>query len=93
MNHTPGPWRREVNTIVVRNKDGSLVRNIVSMTQKDYRKLGHEAVDNMRLMAAAPEMFEALQIAKDYILLNQLNHTRLDVYKAVTEAINLAEKG
>lgn len=93
MEYTPRPWHREANTIVHRNKDGSLQSTIISMTQKEYRKLGQEAVGNMKLMAAAPAMYEALQIAKDYILLNTLNYTKFDAYKAITEAINLADKG
>ena len=93
MNNTEGPWKREANTIVKRKQDGSLAMNIIGMTQVQYREQGQEAVANLRLIAAAPDMLDALFMVKQYLQLGEFYHSKVDVYKAVTDAVSLATKG
>lgn len=93
MTHTPGPWHREANTIVKRGQDGQLVMNIIGMSGVSYRRQGREAVDNLKLIAAAPDMLKALEMAKDYLYYGSLHHHKQEVIKAIIEAVNLATKG
>jgi hypothetical protein len=66
--HTPGPWRIFTNT------DGSKLIGIGELTGDGIADCGFglwrggeaEAIANARLIAAAPEMFEALQDILEY---------------------------
>ena len=54
--HTPGPWRIGALVHEVHAADGSLVAELASRGEK-YRETRH----NARLIAAAPDLLEALR--------------------------------
>ena len=62
MAHTPGPWRAlpEHGRIVL---NGSAIYGVADITG-DYANWNP---DDLRLMAAAPEMLDALKVAADAI--------------------------
>lgn len=57
--HTPGPWRFEESTKTVR----TVLQNywLVRLDSWDAGEVNHEA--NARLIAAAPDLLEALELA------------------------------
>ena len=62
--HTPGPWLVEGRTVYALNDDGY---NRFSALVQDAHTPGDELEANARLIAAAPELLEALEdIANDY---------------------------
>lgn len=72
--HTPGPWRVETEeTVSVRDrKDGSVATlGWLSNRMAGPRRSSQEVQANARLIAAAPELLEALKLAT-----NELNIIR-----------------
>ena len=62
MKHTPGPWVTENDHIVVRNYDGKLTRlDSIAKVFPDF-PLSDEAIANARLIAAAPDLLDALKV-------------------------------
>lgn len=63
--HTPGPWRvnAKVKTSVEQTSAGQGINLIAHTEDCDGIRKREEDYANARLIAAAPEMFEALQIA------------------------------
>ena len=65
--HTPGPWRlvaiedRSIKHLCPCNADGVSILTIVHQAQIPFATVYEEA--DARLIAAAPEMFEALKLA------------------------------
>lgn len=98
--HTPGPWVISVSNVfrVIALKDGEPYRVIVKDTyeegcwygQKLIGWLGsnaqEEAAANARLIAAAPEMFEAL--AK----IANLNYSKAATNGAAYDAVQIAKE-
>jgi hypothetical protein len=63
--HTPGPWRRDGLTTYALNEHGW---NRFSAQVQDPHTPLEELLANARLIAAAPEMLEALELVKAAIL-------------------------
>ena len=69
MNHTPGPWTTAFmghsKVHMIYGADGDDVASIYDFTRQRKRK---EHLANARLIAAAPELLEALKLAEQHIL-------------------------
>lgn len=67
--HTPGPWHRTNGYAFIHNALGGEVAKITSSIDSDAQMEEHEA--NARLIAAAPELLDALkrmtEAAKDIL--------------------------
>ncbi len=66
--HTPAPWvleDRGYKFIVHKSGDGYITRDICRMDSSTMAAFNQEA--NARLIAAAPDMLDALKIAKKFI--------------------------
>lgn len=64
--HTPGPWTlddRGYKYIVSKSGDGYITRDICRLDGSTMAALAQEA--NARLIAAAPELLEALELLVD----------------------------
>jgi len=68
MSHTPGPWHIDMNSdeewLGVWNKDGC-----IAAIESDNPE------EDARLIAAAPEMYEALLVARHYVAIAPDNGT------------------
>lgn len=69
MTHTPGPWTAEprddgADGFIVRDADGEFVNYLCDSRYGDGRK-DPTAEVNARLIAAAPELYEALRALLD----------------------------
>ena len=65
--HTPGPWLREIGTCevwYVQTQDGRPIAIVERGEQLD----GEEHLANANLIAAAPDMAEALRAANDLLV-------------------------
>jgi hypothetical protein len=62
--HTPGPW--ELNGDTITGKDTDLNRSPIATVSHFYRNREIDQA-NARLIAAAPELLEALEQAKNWI--------------------------
>ena len=85
--HTPGPWRaqfREVTSAVA--SDGRVAS--LSQLNRVRRREPDEVAANARLIAAAPDMLEALEDARDWCLDDDGGDYW--PYKAIIEAIDKA---
>lgn len=67
--HTPGPWDVDGRDIFCRLHSGSSIKVVVAKVAGS----DDEADANARLIAAAPEMLEALQIAEELHQVGVLN--------------------
>jgi len=68
LNHTPGPWRNESYGTPVFGSDGSLVAagiGIRAASEHVCTVYSKNADANARLIAAAPELLEALKCLRD----------------------------
>jgi hypothetical protein len=68
MAHTPGPWSVVLNGDFHRIKvNGSTVYSVADVTSPDYQCISppRHCVDDLLLMAAAPEMLAALKRVVD----------------------------
>lgn len=86
MTHTPGPWiRMGVN---VRTND-STIRFVQSI---EVGKHPDEVIANANLVAAAPDLLEALELAREYLITiaHDENHV---VLQKIKEAIAKAKGG
>ena len=66
MKHTPGPWREAAGTFIrsaTDDDDGVLIAVV-----RDIHVRSAAAKANARLIASAPEMLDALQVARDAIV-------------------------
>jgi len=65
--HTPGPWKVDSGeALKVRNNSGSIAT--IMQTHLTGRRSNDETMANARLIAAAPDMLEALSIARAEIV-------------------------
>ena len=76
QNHTPGPWHWDGRPLIpdVPNPDGSAVHTILDSDgntygylMSDWRATSAESEGNRRLIAASPDLLDALQIAEDFM--------------------------
>lgn len=64
LKHTPGPWALDnENRIIELNGKGIKQIKIISPWREDAWEDDKEAIANMKLMAAAPDLLEAAQYA------------------------------
>src|ERR1035437_1836628 len=100
--HTPGPWRYDADCGLVRESPGDDI-NIGSaelaevmwversgMTDADSER---ETNANANLMAAAPEMLEALKRAQSNLQICAIMDSSIDTLDVVDAAIALATGG
>lgn len=83
--HTPGQWSFTKGSSWV-NKDGIAIANVFGRTTVEQES-------NLKLIAAAPEMFKALQAAKavlDCQGINENNSVASPQYKQIVQAIKKA---
>lgn len=67
MSHTPGPWRVIVNPVrgvIVKGPNGVIIAS--RPLCKEWKR-NEELYANARLIAAAPEMYEALEELRDKV--------------------------
>ena len=92
MAHTTGPWKVDSGeALKVRNNSGSIAT--VMQTHLTGRRSNDETMANARLIAAAPEMLEALhnmaELARPYmrddVQLQALQDARAAITKATGE--------
>jgi len=97
-NHTPGPWRFFMGDICADGSDGDDrviagigkscgARSSVYSTIKAHRP---EGIANANLIAAAPDLLEALRLAHDYFIDNGWEgDPRMEsIISAITKAEN-----
>lgn len=81
--HTPGPWcvAIEDNTPVIKNADGFHITHTID--DAGYESTGKTMFDNARLIAAAPELLEALEdLVNNGIGTQAVNRARAAIAKA-----------
>ena len=83
MKHTPGPWSAEEYDKLSEFSINAAKRQIARTNGHNLDVDEHEA--NAHLIAAAPELYEALQYIQRW-----LNETGLDVHQSVPQMINAA---
>lgn len=90
MNYTSGPWKIEkykepynnhLDTFQVTDKDGLIVAKCGIG--------GEEVLNNARLIAAAPEMYEALKLLKDSF---GTENIQPEIYEMISNAIQKVEE-
>lgn len=81
--HTPGPWEIWSGTIVC-DQEGNNICQFFNKNEYDFKN----AENNIKLIAAAPELLEALQYAQAY--LSKGGFGRKDCLDKVTETIKKA---
>jgi len=87
MKHTPGPWNYDRSGYSLYVNSG---RELVTALSMDGKRL-ETSEANARLIAAAPDMLDALQRAREVLLWNLGDDSRIDAaFDAVTAAINKA---
>jgi len=96
--HTPGPWEVDgpntnlfvanMNSTDERSCDG--IRQVCKVEQGSYELPDYqEAAANARLIAAAPQMLEALQLIRDTTPVTHMKGTTYsELLKAITAATN-----
>jgi len=76
--HTEGPWKVDgITELCIYDVDSRFI-GLASITSikgsnDTYNEAYEEAKANARLMAAAPELLEALMLAKDMMIVNDLS--------------------
>jgi hypothetical protein len=86
MNYTKGEWYIEKtygSIPEIRTKERRIAKPLYHMGSEDP-----EVEANSYLIAAAPDMYEALQAAKEYLYLSGVG---MGIYNLVCDALNKAE--
>lgn len=65
VKHTPGPWHADSND-QVRSATGVVIARCERRERHEYMD-GREQSANARLIAATPELYEALREAREYV--------------------------
>jgi hypothetical protein len=87
MKHTPGPWNYDRSGYSLYVNSG---RELVTALSMDGKRL-ETSEANARLIAAAPDMLDALQRAREVLLWNLGDDARIDAaFAAVSAAIHKA---
>lgn len=99
--HTPGPWKYSFESIdlawaIVTDSNGNIIANVNSETGPDLPPLVSTKmpqIANARLIAAAPVLLKALQIASNYMAddLDEGDETEMRVFNAIRAALAEAE--
>ena len=90
--HTLGPWKYDIN----KNATEAIIMDLEGYTVVELHALENSTCssdleDNACLIAAAPDMLDALQRAREVLLWNLGDDARIDAaFDAVTAAINRA---
>lgn len=82
--HTSGPWQLEGFNIRISDKSYYLLNNQASLSAGELRA-------NSNLIAAAPELLEALKMASDFLNYGEAMHSSKLVYDIIEVAIAKAE--
>lgn len=87
--HTPGPWKASHDGLKVFNPEGPLTFVIAEMNTKvcSTAPFLAEQAANARLIAAAPELLAALEIAYRHIDMNALRISHCKDAAAIEAAI------
>jgi hypothetical protein len=90
--HTQGPWKYDINPTapeaIIVDWEGYTV---VELSAIENTTCASDLEANARLIAAAPDMLDALQRAREVLLWNLGDDARIDAaFDAVTAAINRA---
>lgn len=86
--HTPGPWTAEIGRHVASIRAGSVHQKLIADVFIPLNE--EERVGNARLIAAAPELLEALTLLRD--LGENVPIFQLDGGKSSVKAVRLAGK-
>ena len=99
--HTPGPWRARGAVVFGPDIDGDpyLVAGSNAFAGAHYSPKRDEAEANARLIAAAPEMYEALKrslammklVAEDYSMGGNYSPKHIEILFSIRSAIAKAE--
>jgi hypothetical protein len=94
--HTPGPWIafhvHPNPTVCINGLDGGFIGEVFEMDRQGRRGVNDVVKANARLIAAAPELLEALKLALDEIHYpGALRHMGIDLEKAINRVIAKAE--
>lgn len=99
-NHTPGPWKHEGQGDITGIEDNGFGRGPVDVCSVYLRTVKGRHDANARLIAAAPDLLEALQEllrdVQDYQRINNLggenNHSQVKAKAAIARAIGKKEQ-
>ena len=85
--HTPAPWHAEQNEdrLVIRSDGGTEICEVTGETFDEYAEEEREA--NAALIAAAPELFDALKAITDLIDVYSIDKPWRDARAAALRAI------
>lgn len=83
--HTPGPWVID-NVGDIATSDPKVVGNIVCLQPEDYEESMQYWPGNQRLIAAAPELLEALRVVREHIEYGLFNDARARIDAALKKA-------
>lgn len=88
MKHTKGEWKAERTNVIV--KDIKFIQNMPMGTMQKRRDEAHA---NAKLIAAAPDMLEALKVVLDTIIVpsKQIVSANDERFILIQEAIKKAE--
>ena len=64
MSHTPGPWQVQRRDMSIRDSKN---RPVAGAIAHDGTDVSRQAEDNANLIAAAPELLEALKVARKWM--------------------------
>jgi len=86
--HTPGPWEAQINPrfddIEVHSDHGVRLADVNDVNGLTFAPERPEAIANARLMAAAPDLLEALEVAIEWDSHDDMGWPALWLEKAET---------
>lgn len=92
MNHTPGPWAKLIYSVHAQTKPGIYGIQVAETSFEDNDMSHEECEANARLIAAAPELLEALiKIHNMLVDIGPINETASRMLGITYPAIKKAE--
>jgi|SRR5690606_41085736 len=91
MGHSKGVWRFSEQHLVVTTSPKGIVEGSKTICDMSVFKSNEELLSNGRLIAAAPDMLEALKIAVGLVEKEPTKFTKEEKLKFCLDAINKAE--
>ena len=83
--HTPGPWWNSSSNEILGDPMGYIkIGRVFPISEKD------DGSANARLVAAAPELLEALIVARKFILKTGVTYDNAEIYNKINNAIKIA---